>query len=141
MFANLDLSWKPSTASTEPPAGKAPAIVRDDPYTHGIVVVAGWADLGSETFEAQFRTARLSGSTAAAATADFTVVNERGVYDPDTEVFTETVDGADLRIVISLTRAQTVALPSSGFWDCQQVDGSTLLAGRVTVLDDVTRVS
>lgn len=146
MYGVLNLDWKPSADSLTPPAGRAPAIVRDDPYTHGIVVPGGWADLGSETFEAQLRLERLTGSTAGAATAAFTVVNERGVYDSGTDEFTETVDGPDLRIVISLTAAVTLALPSSlstkaGFWDLQQVDGSTLLAGKVKVLDDVTRVA
>jgi hypothetical protein len=127
MFANLDLNWKPTADSTTPPAGRAPAIVRNDPYTHVVVVTGGWADLGGETFEAQIRTARLTGSTVAAATADFTVTTAQDVLD--------------LHIILSLTAAQTTALPAAGFWDLQQVDGSTLLAGKVKVLDDVTRVA
>jgi hypothetical protein len=147
MFGILDLTWKPSATSTSPPAGKAPAVIRNDPYTHGIVVAGGWATLGAENFDAQIRAARLTGATAGAALADFTVVNERGVYNdavvPPT--FTETVDGPDLRIVISLTAVLTTALPVQGtstwYWDVQQVDGSTLLAGKVKMLDDVTRVA
>ena len=125
MYAALDLVWKPSAASTSPPAGKGPALIRDDPYTHVFVVTDGWADLGAEEFEAQIRTARLTGDTAAAATVDFTVTTEQ--------------DGTDLRIILALTAAQTLDLPAAGFWDLQQVDGGTLVAGKVKVLDDVTR--
>jgi hypothetical protein len=127
MFASLDLVWKPSSTSTSPPAGKAPAIIRDDPYTHVFVVEDGWADLGSEDFEAQIRTARLTGDTDDPATVDFTVTTEQ--------------DGADLRIILALTAAQTLELPKEGFWDLQQIDGGTLVAGKVKVLDDVTRVA
>src|SRR5690349_20046058 len=127
MFANLDLSWKPSATSTEPPAGKAPALIRDDPYTHVIVVTDGWATLGTEEFEAQIRTARLTGDTDDPATVDFTVTTEQDV--------------ADLHIILSLTAAQTLDLPAAGFWDLQQVDGGTLLAGKVKVLDDITRIA
>ena len=126
MYGILDLTWKPSADQSSPPAGKAPAIIRDDPYTHVFVVTDGWADLGSEDFEAQIRTARLTGDTDAAATVDFTVTTEQ--------------DTTDLRIILALTAAQTLDLPSAGFWDCQMVDGPTLLAGKVKVLDDVTRV-
>ncbi len=125
MFAILDLTWKPSASSTTPPAGKAPAIIRDDPYVHVIVVTDGWADLGGEDFEAQVRTARLPGDTDDPATVDFTVTKDQDV--------------ADLHIILSLTAAQTLGLPAAGFWDLQMVDGSTLLAGKVKVLDDVTR--
>ena len=127
MYALLDLVWKPNATQTEPPAGRAPAIIRDDPYTHTFVVTGGWADLGGESFEAQIRTARLTGDTAAAATVDFTVTTEQ--------------DGTDLLIHLSLTAAQTLGLPAAGFWDLQQVDGGTLVAGKVKVLDDVTRLA
>lgn len=127
MYGLLDLTWQPSASQTEPPAGKAPALIRDDPYTHVIVVTGGWADLGAETFEAQIRTARLTGDTDAPATVAFTVTTEQAV--------------ADLRIILSLTAAQTLELPAEAYWDLQQVDGSTLLAGEVQVLNDVTRVA
>jgi hypothetical protein len=127
MYGLLDLVWKPSASSTEPPAGKAPALIRDDPYTHVIVVTDGWADLGTEDFEAQIRTARLTGDTDDPATVDFTVTTEQ--------------DGADLNIILALTAAQTLELPAAGYWDLQMVDGGTLLAGKVKVLDDVTRLS
>jgi hypothetical protein len=127
MYGLLDLVWKPSASSTEPPAGKAPALVRDDPYTHVIVVTGGWADLGTETFEAQIRTARLTGDTVAPATVDFTVTTAQ--------------DGTDLRIILALTAAQTLDLPAAGYWDLQMVDGETLLAGKVKVLDDITRIA
>lgn len=142
MYGVLDLTWKPSSQSTSPPVGKAPAIVRNDPYTHLIVVTDGWADLGSEVFIAQLRLARLTGSTAADATADFTVNNLRGTVDED-GIFTEDIEGADLAIEITLTAAQTTALPAAfaGFWDLQQVDAETLLAGKAKVLDDVTRAA
>lgn len=127
MFAILDLTWKPSVTSTSPPMGKAPALVRDDPYDHTFRVTDGWADLGGETFAAQLRPARLTGSTAADATADFDVETEQ--------------DGDDLLIHLHLDATATAALPSAMFWDCQQVDGSTLLAGKAKVLDDVTRAA
>lgn len=143
MFGILDLTWKPSAASTSPPAGKAPAVVRNDPYVHGIVIPGAWATLGAEEFDAQVRAARLTGATAGTALADFAVVNERGVYNDavDPPTFTETVDGPDLRIVISLTATQTTSLATAWFWDMQQVAGSTLLAGKGKTLDDVTRVA
>jgi hypothetical protein len=126
MYALLDLNWKPSADSTTPPTGKAPAIVRNDPYDHTLVVTAGWADLGTEEFEAQLRTARLTGSTAGDAAASFDVETEQ--------------DGVDLLIHIHLDATVTTALPTAPlFWDCQQVDGSTILAGKAKVLDDVTR--
>lgn len=146
MYGILDLTWKPSAEQTAPPIGKAPAIIRDDPYTHGIVVPGAWSTLGAEEYEAQLRRARLTGSTAAAADADFAVVNERGDYDPDTKIFTGSPTGVDLRIVVSLTAAQTKALPAvlsrqNGYWDLQLVGGGTILAGQAKVLDDVTRVA
>lgn len=125
MYAVLDLTWKPSADSSTPPAGKAPAIVRNDPYDHTFRVTAGWADLGAETFEAQLRTARLTGTTAGTATADFEVTTEQ--------------DGVDLLIHLHLDAVDTTDLPSALFFDCQQVDGSTIVAGKAKVLDDVTR--
>jgi hypothetical protein len=127
MYAVLDLTWKPTADSTTPPAGKAPAIVRNDPYDHTFRVTAGWADLGAETFIAQVRPARLTGSTAAAATADFEVETEQ--------------DGVDLLIHLHLDASVTTALPAALFWDVQQVDGSTIVAGKAKVLDDVTRAA
>lgn len=142
MYGILDLTWKPSSQSTSPPVGRAPAIVRNDPYTHLVVVERGWADLGSEEFVAQLRLERLTGSTAGDATADFTVNNLRGTVDVD-GIFAEAPAGADLAIEIALLASETTALPAafSGFWDLQQVDAETLLAGKAKVLDDVTRAA
>lgn len=139
MYAILDLTWKPSAQSSSPPTGKAPAIVRNDPYSHLIVVEDGWADLGSEVFLAQFRLARLTGETAGDATVDFTVTNLRGTVTDG--IFAEDVGGADLAIHLALLADETTGLPSAGFWDLQQQDAETLLAGKVKVLDDVTRAA
>ncbi len=129
MYAVLDLTWKPSVTVTEPPTGKASAIIRDDPYTHVFVVTDGYLDLGATPvlpeYVAQIRTARLTGETDDDPLADFTVEVEQ--------------DGDDFRITMSLTAEQTLELPSSGFWDMQQVDAGTILAGKIKVLDDVSR--
>lgn len=129
MFAILDLTWKPSATSTSPPVGKAPAIYRNDPYDHTIRVTDGWADLGAEEFAAQVRPARLTGEDAATATADFDVTTEQ--------------DSADLLIHLHLDADVTTALAATdvAFWDLQQLDGSTLLAGKAKILDDVTRAA
>jgi hypothetical protein len=124
VYASLDLNWQPG-ASASPPRGKAPAILRDDPYTHTIRVTGGWGALGAEQFAAQLRRRRLSSGAADDPVEEFTVDVEQ--------------DDDDLLIVLALTAAQTVALPVTGYWDLQQVDGPTLLAGTFKVLDDVTR--
>jgi hypothetical protein len=127
----LDLTWKVSAAESTPPAGKSSAIYRGDTYAH---VLEFWNDEAETdpftitgTVTAQIRSTRLTGATGGTPLADFAVV----------------VSGAGSNIVtISLTSAQTLALPAAGFWDCQ-VDNAgtitTLLAGKVKVLDDVTR--
>lgn len=131
MYGLLDLTWKVSATDPTPPTGKGPCIIRDDPFDHTVRVTAGWADLGSETFVAQARLARLTSSTAAAATVDFEVTTEQ--------------DGVDLLIHLHIDQAVTRALPEAltggGFWDCQMVDGPTLLAGKVKLLDDVSRAA
>lgn len=129
MYALLDLIWKPTASSTVPSVGKAPAIVRNDPYTHVIRITDGWADLGSESFIAQIRGARLVGADESSDTVivDFAVSTSQ--------------DGTDLLIVIALTAEQTTSMPTAGFWDLQQVDGETLFSGKTKVLDDVTRAS
>lgn len=132
MYAVLDLVWKPSASVSEPPAGKAGAIVRGDTYVH----LFTFTNADESPFEiegtvaAQLRTARLTGGTADSPTASFTVA----VGDPETN-----------EVTISLTAAQTLALPTTPlFWDLQQtVSGvvTTLVAGKAKVLDDVTRVA
>lgn len=134
MYGVLDLTWKPTADGDTPPVGKTDAIVRGDTYP---LVLSFWTDPVAETgpiaitgsVTAQIRAARLADSTGGAALADFAVV----------------VSGAGNNIVtLSLTPAQTIALPSSGFWDVQSVDSgvvTTWMAGKVKVLDDVTRVA
>jgi hypothetical protein len=131
LFATLDLTWKPSTSAPTPPAGKAPAIVRNDTYSHTIRITDGVLNGYDDwTFIAQIRESRLTGSTAAAALASFTV--------------TEEADGGDLLIHLLLPTATTTTLdlPNGGYWDLQlSLSGviTTWLAGRVKVLDDVSR--
>lgn len=132
MFATLDLVWKPSVGVTTPPAGKAPAIVRNDTYAHTIRVTAGVTNNYDDwTWIAQIRTARLkAGVTAGTPVADFTVSLE--------------VDGADLLVHLLLPSATTTALsvPNGAFWDLQlSLAGvvATWLSGKVKVLDDVSR--
>ncbi len=131
MFAYLDLNWKPSTAVTEPPAGKAPGIVRGDTFAHTIRITDGWVDnMQANTFAAQLRRARLTGATAGDAVASFSVV--------------ETQDDDDLLVTIGLTSTQTSSRPNDRFWDMQATQGSTittLLTGKVKVFDDVTRAA
>lgn len=132
MYAVLDLVWKPTTADPTPPVGKASAIVRGDTYAHNLRITDGWLDgLQAGPFAAQLRTARLTGSTADAPTASFSVV--------------ETQDVDDLIITIGLTVTQTLALPVVPlYWDLEHTSGAvktTLLSGKVKVLDDVTRAA
>lgn len=132
MFASLSLTWKPSGSSTSPPVGKASAIVRGDTYAHNIRITDGWLEgLQAGTFAAQIRRARLKTSTGGDPVASFSVV--------------ETQDVDDLVLTIGLTAAVTVALPAAEmYWDLQHTDAgvvTTLLSGKVVVLDDVTRVA
>lgn len=131
MYGLLDLTWKVSASQPTPPEGKGPCLIRNDPYDHTIRVTGGWADLGGGEFVAQARLARLTGATAGDATVDFEVDKEQ--------------DGLDLLIHFhvdaSVTTALPVALTSGGFWDCQIVDGPTILAGKAKLLDDVSRAA
>lgn len=131
MWGILDLTWKTSAAQPTPPEGKGPCLIRDDPYDHTIRVTGGWADIGSEEFVAQARLARLTSATAGDATVDFEITKEQ--------------DGLDLLIHLHVDQAVTKALPagltSGGFWDCQIVDGPTILAGKAKLLDDVSRAA
>lgn len=133
MPGTLSLTWKPSASAPTPPAGQSAAIYRGDTYAH---VLEFWNDEAETdpfaltgTPTAQIRSARLTSATAGDALADFACV----------------ISGAgDNILTISLTAAETLALPAGAtlFWDCQLTDGSTittLLAGKVKVLDDVTR--
>lgn len=137
MWAYLDLTWKPSATSTTPPAGKAPAIVRNDSYAHTIVVTDGVLNGYDDwTFTAQIRTARLAaGVTAGSAVTDFAVA-----------LAPNATDANDLDVILSLTSAQTtdLDLPAGGYWDLQLENAgviTTWLAGKVKVLDDVTRAA
>lgn len=134
MFATLDLVWKPSASESTPPAGKAPAIIRNDTYAHTIRVTDGVLNgYDTWTWIAQIRTKRLvAGATVAAALASFTVVLE--------------ADVDDLLVHLSLSSTTTTALdlPQGGFWDLQITDAgvvATWLAGKVKVLDDVSRAA
>lgn len=132
MFANLDLIWKPSAGVETPPAGKAPAIVRNDTYAHTIRVTDGVLNgYDTWTWIAQIRTARLgSSATVAAALASFTVSLE--------------AVGNHLLVHLLLPSATTtsLSLPAGGFWDLQLTKAgvvATWLAGKVKLLDDVSR--
>lgn len=124
----LNLTFKPAIGAV-PGVGTANAIYRHDSYAH---IISFWNDAEETdpfditgTVTAQIRTARLT----ADATAD----------DPLAEFTVQVVDNT---ITVSLTSAQTTDLPSAGFWDLQVNNGgiiTTLLMGRVKVLDDVTR--
>ena len=133
MYGVLDLNWKTSVAHPTPPAGRGPCLIRDDPFDHTIRVTGGWADIGSEEFVAQARLARLTSATAGDATVDFEITKEQ--------------DNQDLLIHLHVDPAVTKALPAAltrgegGFWDCQIVDGPTILAGKVKLLDDVSRAA
>lgn len=135
MFATLDLVWKPSPGVDLPPAGKAPAIVRNDTYAHTIRVTDGVTNgYDTWTWIAQIRPVRLkAGVTVGAALASFTVTLEN--------------DGADLLVHLLLSSTTTTALsiPAAGaFWDLQLTNAgvvATWLAGKVKVLDDVSRAA
>lgn len=132
----LHLDWDPSakSAGTAPPAGHANALYRGDTYEHEFQL---WQDEAKTVpFEitdpvfAQIRPRRLDEDDLVAAPL---------------ASFTCDVSGAGLNIItITLLAAQTLVLPSKGFWDLQvnNVDPiTTLLLGKVVVLDDVTRVA
>lgn len=132
MYGVLDLVFKATADGATPGPGKASAIVRGDTYVH-VFTFTNDDDTPYEitgTVLAQLRTARVTGATADAPTASFSVA-VGGVDDNE--------------VTISLTSAQTLALPTVPlFWDMQQdVAGvvTTLLAGKAKVLDDVTRAA
>lgn len=127
----LDLVWDFKTATEAeptPPAGQSNAIYRGDTYTH----VFRFTNEDETPFviegdvSGQLRPARLSSATAAAPVAVFDVAVNANT------------------ITISLTPEQTLALPAATtlYWDLQ-VDNAgtvtTMVAGKVKVLDDVTR--
>lgn len=135
MFATLDLTWKPSAGVATPPAGKAPAIIRNDTYAHTIRVTDGVLNGYDDwTWIAQIRPLRLvAGATVAAALASFTVTLE--------------ADGDDLlvHLLLSSTATTALSLPKAGaFWDLQLTNAgvvATWLAGKVKILDDVSRAA
>lgn len=136
MPAILDLTWKPSAGVETPPAGKAPAIYRNDTYEHTIRVVDGVTNgYDSWTWIGQIRRTRLAyDATVGATAASFTVTLEPDVVTP-----------ADLLVHLLLDSTTTTALslPSAGgFWDLQLTLAgvvATWLAGKVKILDDVSR--
>lgn len=129
MLGILNLTFKPAIGAT-PTVGTANSIYRGDSYAHTIHF---WNDVAQTdpfnivgTVTAQIRAARLT-------VADIAPTDPLAVF---------TVQVAGNAITISLTPEQTKALPSAGFWDLQVDNGgiiSTLLMGKVKVLDDVTR--
>lgn len=133
MFGILDLNWKPTADQDTPPVGRAPAIVRNDTWTHTIRVIDGAANgFDSWDWAAQVRAARLTGSTAGTPLASMEVSLE--------------VDDDDLLVHLGLPSTVTTGLelPQGGVWDLQLTDGTTVttwLQGKVKVLDDVTRVT
>jgi hypothetical protein len=131
MYGILDLTWVVNANESSAPANKGEAIIRDDSYTLQVRITDGVANgLDDGEFRAQIRAARLEGTTNEAALATFAV--------------TEDTDGDDLLVILFLTRAQTVDLPDKGFWDLQMTLGAeatTLLSGKVKVIDDTTRAA
>lgn len=134
MYGTLDLTWKPSASEALPPAGKAPAIYRNDTYSHTIRVTDGVLNgYGDWTWIAQIRTRRLvAGATTPAISASFTVTLENDV------------DDLLVHLLLSSTTTTALSLPSGGFWDLQLTNAgvvATWLAGKVKVLDDVSRAA
>lgn len=134
MPSKLDLTWQPSSGQDTPPVGKAPALYRDDTYTHTIRVTDGALNHFDDwTWTAQIRQSRLrAGVTVAVALASFAITLE--------------TDGDDLLVHLSLSRATTLALalPADGYWDLQLAlagVNATWLAGKVKLLDDVSRAA
>lgn len=131
VYAQLDLTWKPSADQDAPPLGKGSAIIRGDDYTHTIRVEDGWLNnLQDFDYAAQIRALRLTGATAGVPLVSFTVTLDQ--------------DGDDLLIILTVGNSDTLELPSGWFWDLQQTATgviTTLLSGRGKTLDDVTRVA
>lgn len=127
----FDLTWKPSASqSTLPTSGYptlGPAIYRGDGYEIGFTLLDGADPYEPEgTLTAQIRLARLGASTTVGSPlAEFAV-------DVDVNVVT-----------ISLTEAQTKALPDAGYWDLQESFVSapprTWFTGKVKAWGDITR--
>lgn len=131
MPAKLDLTWEPKAGESTPPAGKAPAIYRNDTYAHTIRVTDGVTNNFDDwTWIAQIRTSRLKAGVTPGSATSFVVTLED--------------DTPDLLVHIGLASATTTALslPNGGFWDLQLTLAGTVatwLAGKVKVLDDVSR--
>lgn len=130
----LDLTWKPTATSSAPAAGQSAMIYRGDTYAH---VIEFWNDAeATDPFE-------ITGTVAAQIRATFLDADDTAGTPLAT--FAAAVSGAGSNIVtISLTATQTLTLPAAGVWDLQVTDGSTvttLLRGKVKVLDDATRVA
>lgn len=129
----LDLTWIPTLAVPALPTDRTGA--KDDPYLGDAIYRGGPytiklvppVELVGATLTAQIRADRLkAGATVTDPLADFAV---------DTDV--------DDNIFLSLTAAQTAALPDKGYWDVQQWDGDdpldTWFTGKVKVWGDITR--
>lgn len=132
MFGVLNLDWQPTSDSSTIPVGRGPAIVRNDTYAHRIRILDG-VENGYDTadFEAQIRSQRAGAADPGEPIGEFTVVRE--------------IDGADVLVTFSLTSEETTDLEfSTAYWDLQVVQSATvttLLSGRVRVVNDVTRAA
>ena len=94
---------------------------RGDPFTQTFRFKIGTVpeDLTGITFRAQIR----KNADAAAIVASFDVT-----------------DGSSSgEVTISMTAADTAALPRTGVWDLQGSDDITRIYGAITVTEDVTR--
>lgn len=138
MYALVHLDWKPTATSTTPPTGRAEAIYRGGTYT---LVLRLWEDEAKTaprtspvgaTYAAQIRTKRLG-----------------DIADPGDPLAEFVIDdsGAPAELVLSLAADVTLELDTKPdvtyFWDLDQDAGgiiTPLFAGKVRVLDDVTRV-
>ena len=133
MPGKLDLTvapWMP-LETTQP---KAHGIYRDDPF---VLPLNFWTDetkttgrdLSGGSWEAQIRTARIAGATAA---------------DPLVQFAVDDTDAATGVLILSLTRAETRDLAlragADAFWELQdETNGETLLTGKVKIFDDAGR--
>lgn len=132
MFGVLDLDWKPSPTSPAPSAGHGPAIVRNDTYAHRFRIEGGVAlDYDTADFEAQIRLRRAGSADPGDPVAAFTIVTD--------------TDAGDVLVTMSLTSDETTDLAfSQAYWDLQVTQGATvtsLLSGRLSVVNDVTRAA
>lgn len=98
------------------------SIYSGDPAALTLRVREGFlaVDLSGRTFASQWRR-KTSSDTAVTIEVDAT-------------------DAATGTLVLRLTGEQTAAMSSTGVWDVQEADGTTLIRGTTTWQADVTRV-